>query len=57
MGGPENGNFSLLYEVKCPYVGGWVVHKSLKTTLRDIKMAPNAFRNLIEKSEWISLIF
>ena len=41
MGGPENGNFPLLYVVKCPYVGGWVVQKSLKTPLRNIKMAPN----------------
>ena len=40
MGGPENGNFPLLYVVKCPYVGGWVVQKSLKTPLRNIKMAP-----------------
>ena len=41
MGGPENGNFPLFYVVKCPYVGGWVVQKSLKTPLRNIKMAPN----------------
>ena len=41
MGGPENGKFLLLYVVKCPYVGGWVVHKSFKTPLRNIKMAPN----------------
>ena len=40
MGGPESGNFSLLYVVKCPYVGGWVLQKSLKTPLRNIKMAP-----------------
>ena len=40
MGGPENGNFPLLYVVKCPYLGGWVVQKSLKTPLRNIKMAP-----------------
>ena len=26
---------------KCPYVGGWVVQKRLKTPLRNIKMAPN----------------
>ena len=38
MGGPENGNFPLLYVVKCPYVGGWVVHKSLKTPLRNINI-------------------
>ena len=25
---------------KCPYIGGWVVQKSLKTPLRNIKMAP-----------------
>ena len=41
VGGPENGNFPLLYVVKCPYLGGWVVQKSLKTPLRNIKMAPN----------------
>ena len=40
MGGPENGNFPLLYVVKFPYAGGWVVQKSLKTPLRNIKMAP-----------------
>ena len=40
MGGPENGNFPLLYVVKCPYIGEWVVQKSLKTPLRNIKMAP-----------------
>ena len=39
-GGPENGNFPLLYVVKCPYVGWWVVQKSLKTPLSNIKMAP-----------------
>ena len=34
--------FSLtLCSEKCPYVGGWVVQKSLKTPLRNIKMAPN----------------
>ena len=40
MGGPENDNFCLLYVVKGPYVGGWVVQKSLKTPLRNIKMDP-----------------
>ena len=40
MGGPENGNFPLLYVVKSPYAGGWVVQKSLKTPLRSIEMAP-----------------
>ena len=41
MGGPENGNFPLLYVVKMSlrrWVGG---SKSLKTPLRNIKMAPN----------------
>ena len=41
VGGPEKGNFSFLYVVKIPYVGGWVVQKSLKTPLRNIKMSPN----------------
>ena len=41
MGGPENGNFPLLYVVKMSYVGGWVVQKILNTPLRNIKMAPN----------------
>ena len=40
MGGPENCYFPLIYVVKCPDVGGWVVQKSLKTPLRNIKMAP-----------------
>ena len=39
--GPENSNFPLLYVVKSPYVGGWVVQKSLKTPLRNTKMAPS----------------
>ena len=39
VGGPENGNFPLLY------VGGWVVQKSLKTPLRNIKMAPKINTN------------
>ena len=41
MGGQENGNFPLLYVVKWSlrrWVGG---SKSLKTYLRNIKMAPN----------------
>jgi hypothetical protein len=38
VGGPENGNFSLLYVVKMSLVGGWVVQKSLKTPLRNIKI-------------------
>ena len=44
MGGPEKGNFPLLYVVKMSYVGGWVVQKSLKTPLRNIKMAPKAMK-------------
>ena len=39
MGGPEYGNFPLLYVVKYSCVGGWVVQKSLKTPLRSMKMA------------------
>ena len=42
MGGPEDGYFPLLYVVKMSYIGGWVVQKSLKTPLHNIKMAPNA---------------
>ena len=41
MGGPENGNFPLLYVIKMSLIGGWVAQKSLKTPLRNIKMAPN----------------
>ena len=40
MGGPENGNFPLLYVMKMSLHRGWVVLKSLKTPLRNIKMAP-----------------
>ena len=40
MGGPENGNFPLLYVVKMS-LRRWVVQKSLKTPLRNMKMAPN----------------
>ena len=40
MGGPENGNFPLLYVIKMSLHRGWVVLKSLKTPLRKIKMAP-----------------
>ena len=40
MGGPENGNFPLFYVVKMS-LHRWVVQKSLKTPLRNIKMAPN----------------
>jgi len=47
VGGPENGNFPLLYVMKMSLRRGWVVLKSLKTPLRNIKMAPN----------WDELIF
>ena len=41
MGGPENDNFPLFYVMKMSLRRGWVVLKSLKTPLRNIKMAPN----------------
>ena len=45
MGGPENGNFPLLYIVKMSYVGGWVGgSKKPQTPLRNIKMAPSALK-------------
>ena len=50
VGGPENGNFPLLYVVKMflrRWVGG---SKSLKTPLRNIKMAPNATFPQTQKS-------
>ena len=49
MDGPENGNFPLLYVVKSPYVGGWVVQRSLKTPLRNIKMAPCQKMKIMKK--------
>ena len=55
MGGPENGNFPLLYVVNCPYVGGRVVQKSLKAPLRNIKMAPYSFG--YAKRNYAKLIF
>ena len=42
MGGPENGNFPLLYVVKMSHVGGWMVLKSFQTSLRNIKMTLSA---------------
>ena len=42
MGGPENGIFPLLYVMKMSLHMGWVVLKSLKTPLHNIKMAPEA---------------
>ena len=40
VGSPENDNFPLLYVVKMSFVGRWVVQKSLKTPLHNMKMAP-----------------
>ena len=51
MGGPENGNFPLLYVVKMA-LRGWVVQKSLKTPLRNTKMAP-----IIEKDKKCGTLF
>ena len=45
MGGPENGNFPLLYVVKMS-LPRLVVQKSLKTPLRNIKMAPKIAQTL-----------
>ena len=39
--GPENGNFPLLYIMEMSLCSRWVVLKSLKTPLRNIKMVPN----------------
>ena len=39
VGGPENDNFPLLYVVKMS-LHRWVVQKSLKRPLSNIKMAP-----------------
>ena len=55
MGGPENGNFPLLYVVKMSYVGGWVVQKSLITPLRNIKMAP--YYTFIQFDSLVNLVF
>ena len=38
VGGPENGNFPLLYVMKMSLRKEWVVLKSLKTPLYNIKM-------------------
>ena len=40
VGGPQNGNSTLLYVMKMSLSRGWVVLKSLKTPLRNIKMVP-----------------
>ena len=55
MGGPENGYFLLLYVVKMS-LRRWVVQKSLKTPLRNIKMAPNFTGMKIKSFEWLKLI-
>ena len=34
-------SLTLCSENVLTYIGGWVVHKSLKTPLRNIKMVPN----------------
>ena len=46
MGGLENGNFPLLYVVK---VSLRAVQKSLRTPLRNIKMAPylNSYQKIV----------
>ena len=41
MGGPENGNFPILYVMKMSLRRELVALKSLKTPLRKVKMAPN----------------
>ena len=47
MVGPENGNFSLLYIMEMSLCSRWVVLKSLKTPLRNTKMAPNGITLLM----------
>ena len=43
VGGPENGNFPLLYVVEMS-LRRWVVQKSLNTPLHNIKMALNTVK-------------
>ena len=60
MGGPEKGNFPLLYVIKMSlrrWLGGWVVPKSLKTPLRNIKMVPNPDEFLDLETPFIYLNF
>ena len=47
VGGPENGNFPLLYVMKMSLHRRWVVLKRLKTPLRNIKMAPYLHKLLV----------
>ena len=49
--GPENGKFSLLYVTKISLHSGWVVLKSLKIPLRNIKMALTV---LLDNLHWNS---
>ena len=58
MGGLENGKFSLLYVVKTS-LRRWLVQKSLKTPLRNIKMAPyiNYKMHFWPITEFVTLIF
>ena len=53
MGCPESANFPSLYVVtmsQYPYVVGWVVQESLKTPLRNIKMAP--FKEMFDNMKY-----
>ena len=51
------GNFPLLYVVKMSYIGGWVVQKSLKTPLRNIKMAPNQLHKMLYRVSEGKVVF
>ena len=53
MGGPENGNFPLLYLTKMSLHRGWVVLKSLKTPLGNIKMAPYRIDGLKKATSYL----
>ena len=56
VGGPENGNLLLLYVMKMSHIHrGWVVLKSLKTTLRNIKMVPPN-REKFLASLWMAIL-
>jgi hypothetical protein len=50
VGGPENGNFPLLYVAKMS-LRRWVVQKRLKIPLRNINMAPYS------DSIWVQIIY
>ena len=51
MGGAENGNFPLLYVMKIPLRKKWVVPKSHKTPLRNIKTVSNSLGKKIANEE------